>query len=319
MFTGTLEELPGRTGTVSSVGAYAFRKSWRYLAPSRDYHQGVVLASFIAQTGFRIGYRWRVASSLAANFEDINLYCISLTADEGSWTVEGNEWIITGIWEATDPNMLGPTAIAESWDEASVKIEWDTWDEEFALYRDKDDNILVNSAGDRFAEPLMSPATYDLLRVRRYERTYTPTTGLTYRQAVNSTEFTVRGVTIAARNAKMVRLDPGPQLWHQDIGRYYFTTYEMAIRPLSWNGGHAADIGQGWDLRVANIGYRQKVSGTVRVILEDTGAPVSEPRPLDPSTGAVLSYPLATTTDMPMLSFRVRNETDFNNLMFPVA
>lgn len=55
------------------------------------------------------------------------------------------------------------------------------------------------------------------------------------------------------------------------------------------------------------------------MIVENNGAPVSEPRPLDSSTGAVLAYPLAASTAMPQRSFRVRNEVDFRNLKFPVA
>jgi hypothetical protein len=319
MFTGTLEELPGRTGTVSTVGAFGFNKSWRYLAPGVDYHQGVVLASFIAQTGIDIGYRWIVGNPVLPQYEEFDLYCVELRADEGARLSDGVEWIISGVWQPADPLLLGPSAIGESWEDTPVKISFGTWDEEFALYLDKDGYVLLNSAGDRFAEPFMAQATYDLIRVSRFERTYDPNIGLTYRQAVNSAEFTIRGITIPARQAKIVRLEPGDELWHQQIGRYFRVTYDIALRPLTWNGGHAADVGQGWDLRVANIGYRQKVSSALQVIVENNGAPVSEPRPLDSSTGAVLAYPLAASTAMPQRSFRVRNEVDFRNLKFPVA
>jgi hypothetical protein len=314
-----IEQVPNRRGGASAVGAYGFSKSWRVLAPSALYHQGQVLSSFVSQTGVGLGTKWAIgASEFDPLYEEYEIYCVDLAIDEGANTAEGQEWVITGRWEPADPALLGPGAIPEDPTEAPVSVEYLSYDEAFALNADKDGNLIVNSAGDWFAEPVEAEATYDLIRITRYERMFNPSNAYYWRHRVNSEPWMFRGVEYPRRTARMMRIEPGKELWHQVVGRYFAVVYDVGIRPLVWDGG-AGDQGQGWDLRVANIGYRQKIGGTVRVILEDNGQPVSDPRPLDPSTGAALAYPLSAATAMPRRTFRVRLERDFNELGFPVA
>lgn len=311
----TIEELHNRSGGASALGAYGFTKAWRALAPARAVHQGLVLSRFVSQTGIGIGTQWSFTGLYAEEYE---LYCVDLQIAEGSYTTEGQEWIITGRWEPSDPNLLGVGAIPEDPMDAPVAVEYLSYDESFALIRDKDDKIITNSAGDWFAEPIDAEATYDLIRITRNERMFNPSNAYYWRHRVNSEPWMFRGVEYPRRTARMMRIDPGRELYHQEIGRYFAVIYEIAIRPLVWDGG-TNDQGQGWDVRVANVGYRQLTGGTLRVITEDNGQPVSDPRPLDKSTGAALPYPLAASTDMPMRTFRIRLERDFNELGFPVS
>lgn len=324
--TLTIEQLAGRSGGASSVGAYGFTKSWRALAPSRDYHQGAVLLGFVQQTGIGIGSPWIVGGTqFDPYYERLEIYCVDLQIAEGEVVnVSGvlfQEWIITGRWEATDPAPLGVRAIPALESDAPIKIRWDEWVENAVVDADKDGQLILNSALDRFSEPVETEKHYPLLRITRYERTFTALKIQNYRDKVNSVAWVLRGATYPARYAKCISIT-AEEKWHQEIGRYFEVNYEFAIRPESWAGQfngspNLSDIGQGWDLRVANLGYRDRVgtypTATWKVIVDANG----EPRPLDPNTGVALPVPLDPSVEMPKLTFRILQEVDFNSLGFP--
>jgi hypothetical protein len=322
MPTMVITELPGREGSKSSVGALGFSKSWRVIAPDRGYHQGTVLTAFVNQTGIDIGYRWQIAAPGSNYYESYDIYLTELRiSEESPLTMEGaiqNSWIVTGRWEPTQVAMLTVDSIPPSPADAPIRLERGEWAEAYALTIDNSGNVLQNTAGDRFAEPIDAERHYPLLRIYRRERDFNDYTAAQYRDHVNSLDWTVAGVTYPARTAKCLSVDPGEMKYHQEIGLYYEVKYEFAIRPVSWSvtGG---DSGQGWDYRAANVGYRQKVSGSLVVITDSTGQPCSDPRPLNYSTGAALSFPLSSGQAMPMVTFKIYAETDFNQLHFPVS
>lgn len=316
-----ITELPGREGTVSSMGAVGFTKSWRVVATDRSFHQGTVLQAFINQTGINLGYRWQIAGFGSQYYEAYDIYLTELrVAEEGPITQEGfiqNSWIVTGKWEPAQIAMLGVDSCPPNRADAPIRLERGEWSERYALFRDYQDKIITNTAGDRFSEPIDAERHFPTLKIVRRERSFNDYEAAQYRDHVNSDDWTVAGVTYPARTVKCLSIDPGEMNWHQDIGLWYEIRYEFAIRPLSWNNS-ATDTGQGWDYQIANVGYRQKVSSSLVVITDSTGQPASDPRPLD-SSGAALAMPLSTGTAMPMITYRVYPESDFNALEFPVV
>jgi hypothetical protein len=312
----TIEQLPTRTGEISSVGAYGFMKQWRALAPGPLYHQGQVLNSFYAQTGVWIGSPWIIGGYGDPHYEAVNLWCTRLRADETQQELfaDGSkEWTITATFEPADPILLTVDAIQPVASESPIRITHGEWTESYTVWRDKDGNVIQNSAGDWFAEPTDTERHFPMLSIVRYERSFNPLVAGDYRDHVNSVDWTVRGVTYPARMAKCVSITAPNQLYHQDVGTYYEVAYQFAIRNLTW-----AD-GQGWDLEVANTGYREKSGAALLPILDGSGMPTQRPWPLDATTGAKLSVPLTAGVDMPTKTFKIELEADFNALGFPTT
>ena len=317
-----IEQLDNRMGSVSAVGAYGFSKSWRVLAPGDQYHQGTVLADFMNSTGIQPGYQWVVGTQFSPSYEKLNIYCTTLSAKEGSIVtasgVRCREWIIEGQFEPCDPNWYGPPeqTIPENSADAPIKLERGEWVERYVYPYDNSGNIYANTAGEPFGEVPERERHYPLFRIIRRERAFDDVSMAVYRDTVNSTAWTVAGITYPSRTAKCVSVDPGPMMGHQDIGLYYTVKYEFIIRPVpAWTDVTGTSY-QGWDDQLANVGFNQKVSGALVPITDSKGQYVSEPRPLT-SAGAAITYPLSSGTAMPVKGFRFYTELDFNQLGFP--
>ena len=318
----SVEQLDNRKGSVSAVGAFGFTKSWRVLAPGDQYHQGSVLRDFMSLTGIQPGYQWITGTQFTASYEKLNIYLTTLEASEGSQiTLNGvlcREWIISGQFEPTDPNWIGPPeqTIPEDPSNAPVKLERGQWVERYVYPFDNGGNIYGNTAGEPFGEIPERERHYPLLRIMRRERAFDDVGMAAYCDTVNSVAWTVAGVTYPARYAKCVSINPGQMQGHQDIGLFYLVQYEFVIRPVAqWTDVTGTNY-QGWDDQLANVGFNQKVSGSLVPITDNKGQYVSEPRPLT-SAGAAVTYPLSSGTAMPTKGFRFFKELDFNNLGFP--
>lgn len=246
------------------------------------------------------------------------IYCTDIDIQEDSGDEGMGFWKATASFGPADPLLLGAGAIPAVAADAPVAVDWGSWTEPFALYRDKDGHILINTAGDRFNEPVDSERRFPLMRVRRKERNFDPAVAAWYWDKVNLSEWTVRGLSIPARYAKCVNIS-GSQQWHPVFGIYYDVDYEFAIRNQSWTDSKGV-AGQGWDLNVQNTGYRQLVSGELELVRDpDSGDFMEAPVPLDVD-GAALAVPLAAGTAFPNITFRVHPEVDFNSAFgFPQA
>lgn len=309
----TFQELRSRGCVVDMIGTVRTRKRWRALAPNSTFHPYQVYLSFVAQTGVNYGTRWELTGLGTAN-ESLDIYCTQISIDERE-DADGLEYYITAAWEPADALLFGPGACPENPADAPIRIEHGEWTEPTAVYRDKDGNILQNAAGDWFADTYQVDYSYPTLMITRLVRSFDPLNAATYRDSVNDAAITIRGTTYQPR-VLMLKSWVATELWHQEIGRYFEERFLLLVKPLSWTVG--SDSGQGWDVQLANTGYREKSGSTLVPIRDASGWPTQTPWPLVYATGAKMSMPLTAGDDMPTKTFRVRDETDFSALGFPV-
>lgn len=315
----TVTELWNRSGEVDSVGRYSFTRQFRVLAENRKISQIQVLSAVAAAPwGVTIGAKWTIGSVGQSWYETANVYCTRISC-ECAADEDGTAWNVTASWEPAELAMLTANAIPADPTAAPVLVEWGEWSETYALYRDRNDKILVNTAGDRFSEPIDSERHYPLMTVRRKQRTFDAPYYSDYKDTVNASTWVVKGTTIPARVAKCVSITGQPE-WHQDFGIFYDVTFQFAIRDeAAWTDVKGASY-QGWDVRVANVGYRYKgTDGKLYLITDSNGVPYPDPVPLDVN-GNPLPLPISPTTEIPTLGYRIYREANFTTgFGFPTA
>jgi len=125
---------------------------------------------------------------------------------------------------------------------------------------------VFNAAGDPFDPPVMAESNYPELTItRNYLATdFTLTVANTLNGSVNSAGITIEGVSYSARVLRMVHVDR--KLFFQNSTKYMRVTTRVRINKDTW------------DFKILNQGYRKKVSGVLRQILDpNTGTPVAKP------------------------------------------
>lgn len=311
-----IRSVPGRTGRMDSLGRIEHTLKFTIQTYPQVY-QGLIWGGLANGPGIFIGAVWNLGSAGIGSVEKRFIYCTDIDIQEGDTPEYRGFWTATANFGPTDPTLLGLSAIPVDASLAPVRIDWDTWTEPFALYRDKDGHIIQNTAGDRFDEPVDSERRFPLLHVRRNERSFDPGLASWYWDKVNSTTWNVRGLSIPPRYAKCVNI-VGNQQWHPQFGIFYEVDYQFAIRNQTWTDSKGV-AGQGWDLNLQNTGFREKVGSSLEVVKDSNGFYVQAPVPLD-LDGAALSVPLAADTEFPNITYRIYPEVDFNSaFVFPSA
>jgi hypothetical protein len=315
-YVPSVVEKSDRGGGVDLLGRRTYSRSFEVTASNRLFNVTKVLDYFYTVTGIAIGSQWIIGTPFDAWYEiediyvtDLSVKCLSM---EGGAS-DGQAWILTARYDSIDPTMLGLAAIPSDVLYAPIRIEWGEWTERRAVLRDIAGKVITNSAGDLFSEAIEEDRLYSQLTIERYERTFNDTVADTYRGTVNETEVTIRGHVFAPRTLKCISI-VGTEDWHDAIGRFHKVRYQLARRGKVW-----AD-GQGWDEELANVGYRELVAGDLKHINDPaTGQPVTEPVPLVVASGAAMSQPLASTDDMPTVTYRISLETEFADFNFPTV
>lgn len=180
-----------------------------------------------------------------------------------------------------------------------AKIKWKSQAYRKAVVRDYSGLAIVNSAGDYFDPPPEIDSSHWVATIEK-NVTGVPTSIITYTDAINSNGFTIQGITVAPKVAKIIDIEIS-ELQTEGDYEYYTFTYGLEFRPELWR------------LKVLDQGFRYK-SGSNRknIVTDDTPPrPITSPKLLDGS-GAVLSNP--TTSNAVFLTYDVYTARDFGIL-----
>lgn len=182
------------------------------------------------------------------------------------------------------------------------QVRWASQQYAKAIHKDLDGKALVNSAGDPFDPPVEVDRSRWVVTISKNVSSVPPVI-LTYSDSINDNPFTIGGVTVEAKKAKLMALEISELQVENDI-QFYVFTYAMEFRK------------EGWTLEVLDQGLRQKDpnDATLRIRIQDDGDPaqdVQSPWPLDGS-GGKLADPKFDTVKF--LEFRAYEERDFSIL-----
>lgn len=220
--------------------------------------------------------------------DDANAFCkrISVSCQAGYkyWTVQCD-------YDDTYDNANTTPSDDET------QISWSSELFQRPAWKDKDGDAVLNSAGDPFNPPVMRDDHRTVCRIVKNASTV-PTYVLTYPNAVNSTAFTIDGVTVAQRYAKISNVAVSEAKRRNGVV-FRTVNIEMQIR------------NQTWDFEILDAGFRRldpsDSSDRILIVNDDETLP-TDPVLLDGS-GAVLSDP--DTTNAVFGTFRVYEELNF--------
>lgn len=221
--------------------------------------------------------------------EDSTAYCVNLSVSNAKpW----KWWIVTADYsserEITENPLSEPAAI--------------TWTSEQFQKRaviDRDGNGIVNSAGDPFDPPLMMDDSRRVVTISK-NLAVVPSWILTYQDAVNSSSFTVDGITIGAGYAKVQSVTVGEK---QKRNGTAFRVVTLVIHLQK----------TGWALTHEDVGFREtNYAGEMVNILNDGDSE----RPTAPVAldGAGMHQANPTAATIEVRSFDVYEQKDFTVL-----
>jgi len=154
-----------------------------------------------------------------------------------------------------------------------------TWSSEIyqeAVFRDKDNEAIVNSAGDYFVDPAPTRDASHLIAQIKQNVASVPAWVLSYQNAVNESAITIDGLAVTAGLAKVQRINIGEE---KKRGLYTYRELTLEIHLHK----------DGWKLEPLDAGFRKlvdgkpvKVEGATQPVLLDLAGDVLE-SPEDPS------------------------------------
>ncbi len=222
--------------------------------------------------------------------------------DPGAWCQRAskrNESFSPKIWQVTfgyssereiQPNPLNDPA----------RITWS--DEQFQrpLIKDRNGRVVLNKAGDFFDPPYMIDDARSLATVVKNVASV-PSFVLDMKNVINSDVFVLDGLSIGVEKAKIRAIQISD--W-QERNNIRYRTLTMPIH-LDKNG---------WQVKLANIGYYQKVGGqrvpcwddngkavTTPVALDAAGKQITNPDPTNVPSVDVDAYELAAFSVLPLV------------------
>jgi hypothetical protein len=223
-----------------------------------------------------------------------------------------NESFSKRVWLVTAAYSNEREITADPLSEPAV-IEWSSEQFQKIAVLDKNDEAIVNSAGDEWDPPAEMDDSRWTATIRKNVAAV-PSWLFAYQDRINAAGFTLDGLAIPAEVAKMQAIRIGGQQERNGTD-YRVLQITMHFRTRVTTG--TLDI-SGWTLRIMDAGFRQKVevgtTGTYEMqnIKNDgDGQKITAPVALDGS-GLVLSDPTATT--IVFLPFEVYDTADFSAL-----
>jgi len=163
-----------------------------------------------------------------------------------------------------------------------IEISWDEEDFERPILKDRDGKAVLNSAGD-FPDP--SPMGSDSILIATIDLNVAavPAYLRAYRKAINTDAFTIEGLTVNAKHARVRRIKMGKRRF-----RAAYPFREVSIE-LAITDNNEDD----WEIRFLDAGYRRLNDGTgpikivnddqteptAPVLLDGAGQPIVNPTP----------------------------------------
>jgi hypothetical protein len=164
-----------------------------------------------------------------------------------------------------------------------IEIDLDEEDIDVPVVKDRDGKAVTNSAGDFPAEPVMAQDSLTIARIECNVVTI-PAYALTYRKSINSDTFTIEGLTIGPKKARLRRMKLGKKRFRATNP---FRSLQIELALLD-------DDDDDWEIRFADRGFRKKVTSggghTYEKILSDDGTEPTDP-PFLNGSGAPLANP----------------------------
>lgn len=151
-------------------------------------------------------------------------------------------------------------------------------------FRDTDDNPVVNSAGEEFADLPQRERSIGRIRVTRNVSSFSDSTAQGFRDRVNSSSVTVNGTTYAAKTLRIAGWSAsGPSV--ENGVTFWTETIDVAKNE------------DGWEDKFEDRGLNELDSGELKPILDSEDNPVVLPYPLNGS-GSAASSPTATPSQI---------------------
>jgi hypothetical protein len=164
----------------------------------RTYSETYKLESDAASdTASIVGNNANLPSIGSIHAEDGLAYCDSLSVTQ----VAGYKgWEATATW-TTENSIDGETGLNEDPEQDRHVITWNGSTQNISIYQDRDDEAILNSAGD----PLLDVMDTNLLGVTISSNvTAVPSYILSYRNSINNAAINVGGLAIAQGVARIV-------------------------------------------------------------------------------------------------------------------
>tara|TARA_R110002110_G_scaffold229651_1_gene445200 strand:- start:5042 stop:5941 length:900 start_codon:yes stop_codon:yes gene_type:complete len=234
-------------------------------------------------------------------------YCTSLKVDcVGGW----KQWTVSASYKViANANENEPPEANPSDDPPTVTFSSEIYQE--PVFRDINDEGIMNSAGAHFADPSpMRDAAHLIIKVKK-NISVVPGWCLSYQNSVNNGQFTMGGLAVAEQLARLSRIEVSDAKIRGDY-RYYELAFELHIHR------------DGWRQTILDAGLMQKDPGvtlagiafvpdpTKRVPCVDAdGQAVTSPVALDGS-GSQLANPSPGTAQYK--EFQIYPEVDFSIL-----
>lgn len=186
-----------------------------------------------------------------------------------SWTYTAEYDTVQDDVQETDENDNKP------WNAFPI-ITWSSEIYQEAIYKDKDGEAIVNSAGDYFVDPAPTRDASHLIAQIKQKVQFVPSWVFSYQNAVNSGPITIDGLSVGTGLAKVQRISIGET---QTNGFFHYREVTLEIHLHK----------DGWKLEPLDAGFRKlvdgkpvKVEGATQPVLLDLAGDVLE-NPEDPS------------------------------------
>lgn len=187
-----------------------------------------------------------------------------------------------------------------------ARVRWSTTQFTKPIYKDINDEPIVNSATDYFDPPIEIDASRFSIVVEKNLASI-PSWVLTYANTINEASFEIQGLTIPAKTAKMSELSISELQREQTAGGtvdFYTLTFRVELA--------TADEGD-WTLKVLDQGLHQFDRADNKTPILIDGEPAKQPVLLD-GNGLAITDP--EPTDAVFLEFDGYVEKDFSVLPF---
>lgn len=208
------------------------------------------------------------------------------------------------VWTVTADYDSGRQSDSTNPDNDEVLISFNSEIYQEAIWQDKDNKAIMNSAND----PFDPPATVDnnqLIATIQSNHKSIPPWILNYQNAVNSAGFTIGGLQIGQGLAKVNRITVSSRQL-RGTEEFYSLTTEIHIKKSGWR---LEPLDQG--LQQKEIGANNQPTGELIPIFLADKEVTTKPHPLD---GNGLAFYGSTPTTAVYLNFRVHDELDFTAL-----
>ena len=269
-----IKEKPSRTSTIDK-GVRSGQRTFQVVAEPGDKEDTILAYTALPQVG--------------SPHDALQMWCVKQSAKQ-----QGNpkEWLATFDYSSEDQLSEDPR-------NDPAEIDWDGEIYTEPVFKDRDGNAIVNSAGDYFIDP--SPSREKTHAIARIKKNFgvLPSWWITHRDATNNAPITIDGIPVGQGLARVYRPTASKEMERNGI-KYREVTIEIHIHK------------NGWKLEPLDAGFRKIENGARVQITDANGDEPTTPVPLD-GEGDVLSDP--TPEDAVFLEFEVDDEIDFT--VFP--